>query len=161
MIVTAPDHAAGKVDTLDYNNIQVNPSTKISMMLDSTKNYSAAIDAYGDGTNVTQKAPDTTTTNAVDFTPPAQISDLAVTSTSSGTATLSFTAPGDDGNTGTATSYDLRYSTSAITDQYWNDATPAGNLPAFRSLTVIVQSTKRIFGFIQNPESVLLFSPRQ
>ncbi len=127
--VTAPDHSGGSVDTLNYNNIQVNPSSKISMTLDSTRNYSAAIDVYGNGSDLIQKTPDTTTTNTVDFTPPAQISDLAVTATSSGTATLSFTAPGDDGNTGTATSYDLRYSTSAITDQYWNDATPAGNLP--------------------------------
>ena len=129
-IVTAPDHAGGTVDTLSYNAIQVNPSTKITMNLDPSKNYTASIDTYGNGTGVIQKAPDTTTTNNVDFTPPAQVTNLAVTGTSSGTATLTFTAPGDDGNTGTATAYDLRYSTSAITDQYWSDAIPAANLPA-------------------------------
>ncbi|MHB9052871.1 MAG: tyrosine-type recombinase/integrase [Thermoleophilia bacterium] len=92
--------------------------------------YSAAIDAYGDGTNVIQKDPDTTITNSVDFTPPAQVSNLAVTSTTSGSASVAFTAPGDDDNTGTATAYDLRYSTSTIMDQDWQDAVPASGMPA-------------------------------
>ncbi|MHB9053343.1 MAG: hypothetical protein ACYC5F_05060 [Thermoleophilia bacterium] len=128
-IVTAPDHTGGSVDTLNYNAVQVSPSTKVTMNLDAAKNYSAAIDVNGDGTNVIQKAPDTTITNSVDFTPPAQVSNLAVTSPTSGSANITFTAPGDDGNTGTAAAYDLRYSTSAITDQDWKDAIPAGSLP--------------------------------
>ena len=130
LIVTAPDHPGGTVDTLNYNAIQVNPATRISLNLDAAKNYSAAIDAYGDGTNIIQKDPDTTITNSVDFTPPAQVSNLAVTSTTSGSASVAFTAPGDDGNTGTATAYDLRYSTSTITDQDWQDAVPASGMPA-------------------------------
>ncbi|MCL4309289.1 MAG: Ig-like domain-containing protein [Actinomycetota bacterium] len=124
LIVTAPDHQGGTVDTLNYNNIAVNSQTRVTMNLDSTKNYVATVDEYGDGTDVTQKAPDTTTTNTVDFTPPAQVSDLAGSNSAYGAATLTFTAPGDDGNTGTATSYDLRYSGSAVTDQYWKDAVP-------------------------------------
>jgi hypothetical protein len=128
--VTAPDHPGGYVDTLNYNSVLVNPSTKVTMSLDSAKNYTMTIDADGNGTNVIQKSPDTTTTNSVDFTPPAQISDLAAVATSAGSATLSFIAPGDDGNTGTATAYDLRYSTAAITDQEWKDAVPVSGLPA-------------------------------
>ena len=124
LTITAPDHQGGTVDTLNYNNVQVSPTTKITMNVDSSKNYTATVDEYGDGTAVTQKAPDTTITNTVDFTPPAQVTDLAGTNSAYGTATLNFTAPGDDGNTGTATSYDIRYSTSAISDQYWKDAVP-------------------------------------
>ena len=37
---------------------------------------------------------------------------------------LSWTAPGDDGTTGTATAYDLRWSASAITDANFGGATP-------------------------------------
>ena len=130
LIVTAPNHGSGQVDTLNYDNIQVNPATMISMTLDASRKFTASIDTYGSGAGMIEKAPDATATKIVDFTPPARISDLAITSAGPGTATVSFTAPGDDGNTGAATTYDLRYSTSAISDQYWNDATPAGGLPA-------------------------------
>ncbi|MBU4368702.1 fibronectin type III domain-containing protein [Patescibacteria group bacterium] len=43
--------------------------------------------------------------------------------------TLTWEAPGDDSSTGTATSYDLRYSTSAITDANWSSAAQAANEP--------------------------------
>jgi subtilisin family serine protease len=59
-----------------------------------------------------------------DATPPAKISNLAAT-TSPGPSyvTLTWTAPGDDANTGTALSYDIRYSTSTITEENWDNAT--------------------------------------
>ncbi len=44
--------------------------------------------------------------------------------------TLNWTAPGDDGSIGTATAYDIRYSTSLITDANWNAATQVTNEPA-------------------------------
>jgi hypothetical protein len=62
----------------------------------------------------------------LDTTPPAAITTLsAATGTSSyGTVDLSWTAVGDDGTTGTATSYLIRYSTSPITDKTtWDNAT--------------------------------------
>ncbi|MGB0930759.1 MAG: fibronectin type III domain-containing protein, partial [Chitinophagales bacterium] len=54
--------------------------------------------------------------------PPADIADLSVTPSST-FATLEWTAPGDDENTGTATEYDIRYSTSPITSENFEDAT--------------------------------------
>lgn len=50
---------------------------------------------------------------------------FAVTANAQSTAsvTLTWTAPGDDGNVGTATQYDLRYSTSAITAANFASAT--------------------------------------
>ncbi|MEW5941312.1 MAG: hypothetical protein AB1750_16735, partial [Chloroflexota bacterium] len=67
-----------------------------------------------------------------DVTPPASISDLgAATGASGGSVILTFTAPGDDGATGTATSYLVRYATSAITDEIsWNAAQSAVGIPA-------------------------------
>lgn len=56
-----------------------------------------------------------TTNTALDTTPPAAIANLAVTATTSTTATLSWTVPGDDGSSGTAFTYDLRRSSAAIT----------------------------------------------
>ena len=61
-----------------------------------------------------------------DVVPPAAISDLSSTpGTTPGTIVLNWTAVGDDGNIGTATSYLVRYSTSIINDETtWNAATP-------------------------------------
>lgn len=47
-----------------------------------------------------------------------------------GSVTLVWTAPGDDGNIGTAGHYELRYSQSPITDANWGQATPVSGLPA-------------------------------
>lgn len=59
-----------------------------------------------------------------DITPPSDIIDLSVFSTTSSTATLTWTAPGDDGATGTASGYEVRYSLSgAITQINWGSAT--------------------------------------
>ena len=47
--------------------------------------------------------------------------------------TLNWTAPGDDGNAGTATSYQMRYSTTPVgadTLSWWNAATALTGLPA-------------------------------
>ncbi len=60
-------------------------------------------------------SPSGTTLTAPDTTAPAAITDLAVTGAGVAEVTLSWTAPGDDGATGTATAYDVRVSTSPIT----------------------------------------------
>lgn len=69
----------------------------------------------------------------LDLVAPAAITDLAATSgTSTGSVNLSWTAAGDDGATGTASSYAVRYSTSAINNEaVWANATPVTtSLPA-------------------------------
>ncbi len=53
-----------------------------------------------------------------DTTSPAAITNLsASTGSTSGTTDLIWTAPGDDGDTGTASKYIMRYATSAITTE--------------------------------------------
>ncbi|MBK5225378.1 MAG: hypothetical protein JJD96_02230 [Thermoleophilia bacterium] len=129
LILTAPDRSGGTVDTLNYQSIQVNPATTATMTVDASKNYTLNLDTNGDG-NITPKIPDVTTTKSVDFTPPVQVTDLMASGVSSGSVTLNFMAPGDDGNEGVAKLYDLRYSTSPITDDDWKDAVPVSSLPA-------------------------------
>lgn len=51
-----------------------------------------------------------------DTLPPGAVADLGVTETGSSHLRLAWTATGDDGGTGRASAYDLRYSTSPITD---------------------------------------------
>jgi len=66
----------------------------------------------------------------VENTPPAKVSDLAVESRSDTSLTLTWTAPGDDGLSGTASQYDIRYSTSVIdTEAAWEAAAVVSDPP--------------------------------
>lgn len=67
---------------------------------------------------------------APDTTPPARITNLSVRSLTATSVTLGWTATGDDGASGQATSYDIRYSTSTITSQNWADCVQVGGEPA-------------------------------
>ncbi len=59
-----------------------------------------------------------------DTVAPAAVSLSAATGTNTGQVDLNWNAPGDDGTTGTATSYIVRYATSAIdTQAKWDAAT--------------------------------------
>ena len=66
-----------------------------------------------------------TTANATTFdvVPPANVTDLWVPSVGNHTMAVAWSSPGDDGFTGRATQYDLRYSTSQITAANFNSAT--------------------------------------
>ncbi|MFH0731978.1 MAG: PKD domain-containing protein [Candidatus Omnitrophota bacterium] len=74
----------------------------------------------------------TTKQQEKDETPPSTTEDLAATSTDdSSIITLSWTAPGDDNDQGTASSYDVRYSHTEIKNKNdWEDATQLDNEPA-------------------------------
>ncbi len=65
-----------------------------------------------------------------DTTAPAAVTNLAVGSPTSSSLTVSWTAPGDDGTSGTATTYDIRYSTSSINESNWASATQVSGEPA-------------------------------
>ena len=54
-----------------------------------------------------------TTVSPVDTTPPSRITDLAAANATMSTVALSWTAPGNDGNVGSAISYQLRYASGA------------------------------------------------
>jgi predicted lipoprotein with Yx(FWY)xxD motif len=64
-----------------------------------------------------------------DIIPPAAITDLYASNPTPNLITLTWTAPGDDNTTGRATEYDIRYSTSIITDDNWDAATQVEGEP--------------------------------
>jgi hypothetical protein len=67
---------------------------------------------------------------APDSIAPLAISNLAATTgTSNGQINLSWTATGDDGSSGTASKYDIRYSTSVINSSNFDAATEASGEP--------------------------------
>lgn len=91
--------------------------------------------------------------NAPDTTPPAAVTDLATSSITTSSIGLSWTAPGDDDDHGIATSYDVRYSTSMITESNWSSATQATGEPtpsaagSAESMTVPGLSSATIYYF--------------
>jgi len=69
-----------------------------------------------------------TTAPAADTQRPAPLA-ITVTGATDSTATLAWTAVGDDSLTGTAASYDVRYSTAPITAANWSTATQVSGEP--------------------------------
>lgn len=69
-----------------------------------------------------------TTLLAPDLTRPAPLA-ISVTAINDSTATLGWNASGDDSLTGTASTYDVRYSRSPITLANWANASQASNEP--------------------------------
>lgn len=61
--------------------------------------------------------------------PPASVTDLAAAAAGDSSITLAWNAPADPGKIASVASYDLRFSTSAITDGTWDGATPATGEP--------------------------------
>jgi hypothetical protein len=71
-----------------------------------------------------------TTLAVPDTVPPAAVIDLAVSHRTAHELQLTWTAPGDDGSAGTAALYDIRYSTSPMSEASWISASQAALEPA-------------------------------
>ncbi len=68
-------------------------------------------------------------TQPTDTTPPAKVSDLAVQTVTTTSVTLTWTATGDDGMTGQASAFDLRYAAGDTAAFVWEQASHASGLP--------------------------------
>jgi phosphodiesterase/alkaline phosphatase D-like protein len=73
-----------------------------------------------------------TTPQAPDITRPAPIA-VSVSGVGDTTVTITWTAVGDDSLSGTASNYDIRYSTSPITNNNWSGANQVANEPSPQS----------------------------
>jgi formylglycine-generating enzyme required for sulfatase activity len=69
-------------------------------------------------------------TSPDDSTAPAAITDLIVQQTGASSVTVRWSAPGDDGATGQAATYDLRFMAGEASAYSWAGATAAAGLPA-------------------------------
>lgn len=86
-------------------------------------------DIAGNITNSTNKTFATLPSTTSDTTPPSAIANLASSNITQTSVNLSWTSPGDDGATGTASNYDIRYSTQTITEANWASATQVTGEP--------------------------------
>ncbi len=112
--------------------------------LSADTTYYFAIKTSDEAPNVSaiSNVPNLSTTVTLDTTAPADTTDLAASGATSSSIDLSWTAPGDDGNTDTATTYDVRYSTSLIDASNFSSAIEATSEPSpstagsYESMTV-------------------------
>lgn len=86
----------------------------------------------------------TVTLPTTDQTPPATITDLRVTGRDATLVVLRWTAPGDDGVHGTAAAYDLRSSTSPVTEETFTQAAKIPTRPAHPAGTQEVITVTRL-----------------
>ena len=68
-----------------------------------------------------------------DLNAPSSITDLAAVYSTIASITLTWTAPGDDSDKGTASQYDVRYATVPITVETWESALQAEGEPSPRA----------------------------
>lgn len=78
---------------------------------------------------------------APDTIRPAPLANVSVVNTTETTASLRWNAVGDDSLTGTAASYDVRYSTTPITAANWNTATTVTGEPLPASPNTVTNYT--------------------
>ena len=101
-----------------------------SLSAGATYNYRIiSADTVGNTTNSINRTFTTNQSQVADTTAPANIVNLNSSSITQISISLSWSAPGDDENTGTAASYDARYSVSSITEANWNSATELSGEP--------------------------------
>lgn len=91
-----------------------------------------------------------------DMIAPDPVSDLAINSSSSFMAELTWTATGDDGSTGTATAYELRFYHKIINLENWESATLAQGVPV--PLAAGQKQSFRLHGL--QPEQTYFFALR-
>jgi len=88
--------------------------------------YYFAIKVYDDVLNVSPISNNATAILEEDLIPPSAITDLSVLEiipVNLSTIKISWTAPGDDGDEGTASLYEIRYHNTPITELNWQNAT--------------------------------------
>ena len=118
-----PGNSYGE-STQSFSSLSINKSSGTDIEIGALNNSAKSLNVSQIAAVVTYSEP------AGDTTAPNAVSDLAASVTGQTTIDLSWTAPGDDGGTGTATTYDIRYSTSEITAGNFDSATQANGEPS-------------------------------
>ncbi len=109
---------AGSAESFEVTGLISNTAYYFAMRVgDEVPNWSAM-------SNVIKKS------TSKETTPPSAIANLAAGNATISSVALTWTAPGDDGTIGTATTYDIRYATAAITTANWASATKVTGIPA-------------------------------
>jgi hypothetical protein len=110
--------APGSAETFDVTGLT--PDTQ----------YHFALKTMDEQNNWSVNVSNSPTATPTDIVSPEDIVDLAMTAFDEVSISLQWTAPGDDGNVGTVTAYDIRFAEAPIAgDAEWTAATQFGDLP--------------------------------
>lgn len=118
--------AYGKSTPLDFALTATHSATLSELSAGTSYNY--RVKSQDGSKNLSQSIDKTFTTSldaTTDTTPPSAITNFFVLKIGETSVDLSWTSPGDDGNIGTALSYDIRYATANITESEWDKALQA------------------------------------
>ncbi|MBU1947580.1 MAG: hypothetical protein KJ927_02595, partial [Candidatus Eisenbacteria bacterium] len=91
--------------------------------LETGQQYFFAIKTRDERANESELSNIVSGTPLQDTVPPGQVTDLSAIHAVGHSATLTWTAPGNNGFGGMAFEYDLRYSQTAITEESWDETT--------------------------------------
>ena len=124
-------YAAVQVDNEPKPQIAGTNQTITITDLDPDATYYFAIRTSDEASNISSlsNVADGITLKPLDETAPTVVTDLIISHATTNSATLSWIAPGDDRDIGTATSYDIRYSSSSSMALNWHAATQIDNEP--------------------------------
>lgn len=129
MDVQAPNFSDGIVDTVSFETVSLGSGSSAMLEVGGENGYMLQLDRDGDGAADEVQQPSSIVSEEADYEVPGSIGDLTVLDTSSATVVLAWTAPGDDGFSGTVSGYELRYADEPITDASWQYAREAGSVP--------------------------------
>jgi len=130
----AGPHVAGVVALMRQANPNVDVTTIKNVLMSTARDLGAAGEDNDYGWGCIDAYEAVLAVMVSDSIPPATVTDLAATTGSgNGEVDLTWTAPGDDGNTGQTSTYDIRYVPYANgpidTEAEWNGATPVEGEP--------------------------------
>jgi hypothetical protein len=113
------------------------PAGNIEMVqvdgLDPATLYCFAVTSADEEGNVSSLSNTVSMSTLQESTPPNQVTDLRALAIDETSFLLTWTAPGDDGNIGTASQYDIRSSRQEITEATWSSTTVIPNPPIPKS----------------------------
>lgn len=123
--------AYGSSSALDTTQVSSHSISLAGLSAGTLYNYRVrSRDTAGNESVSTNQTFTTQSAPAADTTAPARVTSLSGSNITETSVDVSWTAPGDDEALGTAASYDIRYSTTPITDATWPDAAQATGEPA-------------------------------
>lgn len=132
--VAAPKHAtfnlSGSDSDINHFEYKIDGSTWVSGNSFTDLSEGSHTLSYRAVDNAGNVGPTSVTKIVTDDTKPSAITDLSVIAATN-SATLTWTAPGNDGTIGRASIYDVRYSTTPISD--FSTATKVEKVPAPKS----------------------------
>jgi beta propeller repeat protein len=122
-----PDPASESIIALDFGDIPVGPGIVAGLSIgpdSESDGFVLHVDGNGDGVTDMTLLPDVVKRTPIDFIAPSAVGDLQAGRGGDGSVSLSWTAPGDDGNEGAASMYSIRHASQPITEQNWAAAEP-------------------------------------